>query len=229
VAGIATLFAGASYERLDGWKSLLWPVKPDGTDTPLLYTDRFHTDDGKAVLYPLEWKPPAEAPDSEFDLMLDNGRMLEHFQGNNQTGRGDRIDSLSPDWYVEISPELAAERGIEEGTRVRITSRRGSVTVPVLITDRVRGKVLFLPIHQGKPGINELTGEHHDPDVNTPAYKETAVKMTVLRDSPQRTALPRGNFRNGHRTPNDGVAVAVKWARDDYAPIDAPAPHPERF
>ncbi|SDB39493.1 formate dehydrogenase subunit alpha [Pseudomonas sp. NFACC13-1] len=229
VAGISTLFAGASYERLEGWKSLLWPVKPDGTDTPLLYTERFHTDDGKAVLYPLEWKAPAEVPDSEFDLMLDNGRMLEHFQGNNQTGRGARLDSLSPNWFVEISPELAAERGLVEGTQVRITSRRGSVVVPVVITDRMRGKVLFLPIHQGKPGINELTGEHHDPDVNTPAYKETAVKMTILKEPVQPSALPRGNFRNGRRTPNEGVAVAVKWARADYAPIDAPAPHPERF
>lgn len=229
VAGISTLFAGASYQRLEGWKSLLWPVKADGTDTPLLYTDRFHTDDGKAVLYPLEWKPPAEAADSEFDLMLNNGRMLEHFQGNNQTGKGDRIDSLSPDWFVEISPELANQRGIVDGTMVRLTSRRSSVSVPAIVTDRVSGNVLYLPIHQGKPGINELTGEHHDPDVNTPAYKELAVKLSVLSGKPQKSPLPRGNFRYGHRTPNDGVDVTVKWARDDYAPIDMQAPHPERF
>ena len=56
VAGIADIFAGVSYERLEGWKSLCWPVAADGTDTPLLYTDGFHTDDGKAVLHPLEWQ-----------------------------------------------------------------------------------------------------------------------------------------------------------------------------
>lgn len=55
------------------------------------------------------------------------------------------------------------------------------------------------------------------------------MKMTILREPAQPSALPHGNFRNGRRTPNEGVAVAVKWARADYAPIDAPAPHPERF
>nr|WVJ85645.1 molybdopterin dinucleotide binding domain-containing protein [Xanthomonas campestris pv. campestris] len=103
--------------------------------------------------------------------MLDNGRMLEQFQGMNQTGRGPRPWSLAPNWFVEVSPQLAAERGLQEGDWVKLGSRRGSLEVPVVITDRVAGNTLFLPIHQGKPGINLLTGEHHDPDVNTPAYK----------------------------------------------------------
>ncbi|WP_437269816.1 formate dehydrogenase subunit alpha [Stutzerimonas balearica] len=227
VAGIADLFAGVSYARLEGWKSLCWPVAADGQDTPLLYTDGFHTDDGKAVLYPLEWKAPAEGPDDTFDLMVDNGRMLEHFQGDNQTGQGLRMSSLSPHWFVEVSPELAAERGIGQGTWVRLTSRRGAVELPAVITERVAGKTLFVPIHQGKPGLNLLTGEHHDPDVNTPAYKETAVRLEVLQRPPLEAPLPPGNFRHGQRTPNAGVPVEVKWMRDDYVEPPAHEQHPE--
>jgi formate dehydrogenase major subunit len=229
VAGIATMFAGVSYDRLEGWQSLIWPMKPDGTDTPLLYTDRFHTDDGKAVLHLLEWKPPEEEADGEYDLIADNGRMLEQFQSTNQTGRGPRIWREAPNWFVEISPELAQRRGIENGAWVRLTSRRGSADMIALVTDRVRGNTLFLPIHQGKPGVNEMTGEHHDPDVNTPAYKELAVRIERLPRGNGGDPLPPNNCRNGKRTPAIGVDVTVKWARADYVPPPEDAPHPERF
>lgn len=227
VAGIAGIFRGVSYARLAGWQSLCWPVQADGRDTPLLYTERFHTDDGKAVLYPLAWQAPDEAADGEYDLMMDNGRLLEQFQGTNQTGRGRRLGAQAPGWFVEVSPELAAERGIEEGTWVRLSSRRGSVELRAVVTERVAGNTLFVPIHQGKPGVNLLTGEHHDPDVNTPAYKETAVRLEVLGQG--EPPLPADSFRHGERTPNAGVPVEVKWQRDDYRAPPAHEPHPERF
>ena len=228
-AGIAEMFAGVSYERLEGWRSQQWPVKPDGSDTPLLYTERFKSEDGRARLHPLEWKPPGEAPDPEYDLSLDNGRLLEHFQSMNQTGPGGRTLYESPNWFVEVSPDLARERNIEDGTWVRITSRRDSVEVQAVVTDRVRGKTLYLPIHHSKPGVNALTGEHHDPDVDTPAYKETAVRLEVLDRPKGASPLPRHNFRYGHRTPNAGPPVEEKWSRPDYQSPPAHQTHPERM
>ena len=229
VAGIAEIFRGVSYERLKGWNSQCWPVNEDGSDTPLLYTERFNTEDGKAVLYPLEWSPPQEDVDEDYPLMLDNGRMLEHFQATNQTGRNDGIDRMLPEWFVEISPELAQEHGIADGSVVRLSSRRDSVDVPVLVTDRVAGRVLFLPLHQGKPGLNLLTGEHHDPVVNTPAYKETAVRMTVLDPAPKGSPLPNSNFRFARRTPVSGVEVEVKWAQPNYVVPPAQQLDPEKL
>ena len=227
-ASISPMFAGVTYERLEGWKSLSWPVAADGTDTPLLYTDGFHTEDGKANLFPMEWKEPEEATDAEYDLSLDNGRILEQFQGANQTGRSQGIWDQAPHGFVEVSPELAAERGIKEGTWVRITSRRGSIDFPALITDRVAGKTLFMPIHFGKPGVNALTGEHNDPVVQTPAYKETAVKLEVL-DKRTEPPLPSTNYRFGRRTPNQGVAVEVKWMQEDYRLPPAQQTNPRKM
>ncbi len=48
VARLTPTFAGVTYERLEGYKSLAWPVAPDGTDTPLCYVDKFPFPDGKA-------------------------------------------------------------------------------------------------------------------------------------------------------------------------------------
>lgn len=228
VAGIAEMFAGVSYERLEGWKSLHWPVAKDGTDTPLLYTERFHTDDGKAVLYPLKWQPPAEAPDAEYDLIMNNGRMLEHFQSTNQTGQGPRIHSEVPHWFIEVGRDLAAERGIKDGDWLRVVSRRGAIKIQALVTDRVQGNELYLPIHHEKPSANRLTGDHHDPDVNTPAYKETAVRLEQLFEHGE-PPLRGSNFRYGHPTPRSGPEVERKWARDDYVEPPAEAPHPERI
>jgi formate dehydrogenase major subunit len=50
---------------------------------------------------------------------------------------------------------------------------------------------------------------------NTPAYKETSVKMNVLGETGEQP-LPRANSRFGHPTPQHGVEVERKWARADY-------------
>jgi formate dehydrogenase major subunit len=50
MASLTPLYAGVSYERLEGYKSLQWPVASDGSDQPLLYTTRFNFPDGKARL-----------------------------------------------------------------------------------------------------------------------------------------------------------------------------------
>lgn len=226
-AGIAKMFAGVSYERLEGWKSLHWPVNEDGTDTPLLYTDHFHFADGKAKLHPVQWAPPAEDADDIYDIVLNNGRLLEHFQSTNQTGRGPRIKHETPNWFVEISPELAAERGIEDGTWLRIVSRRAQVEVRATVTDRVSGKTMYLPIHHSKPGVNMLTGEHHDAEVDTPGYKELAVRIEKLPQPKGEPPLPYRNHRYGKRTPNLGPSAEQKWARPEYQEPPATIEHPE--
>ena len=112
---------------------------------------------------------------------------------------------------------------------MRLSSRRGTLDVPIVVTDRVQGNVLFISIHQGKPGINQLTGEHHDPAVNTPAYKEIAVQLQPLQRPAHPGPLPAHNFRHGKRTPINKVPVEEKWRRDDYDEPPAHEPHPERF
>ncbi|WP_110649887.1 formate dehydrogenase subunit alpha [Salinicola peritrichatus] len=227
-ASISPLFAGVSYERLAGWKSLLWPVDTEGNDTPYLYRNEFPLENGKAKLYPLEWQPPAEISDEQYPFMLDNGRMLEHFQSMNQTGQTEGTLKEVPDWFIEIGPDMAKEMNLEDGSWVRVSSRRGSLEVKVCVTDRVQGYTAFMPIHQGKPGLNLLTGEHHDPDVDTPAYKETAVKIEPLAREKGEPPLPHNNFRYGSRTPIDGVPVEVKWMQKDYRQPPEHQSHPER-
>ncbi len=215
IASLTPMFAGVNYKRLEGYKSLQWPVAANGRDEPLLYTKGFNFPDGKARLFPMAWIEPTEKPDAEFDLHLNNGRLLEHFHEGNMTYRIEGIREKTPDTFVEVSPQLAAERGITSGTWVQLISRYGQVRVRAQVTDRVRDRELFMPLNSVESPVNRLTSSHTDRATHTPAYKETAVRMKVLADRGE-APLPPGNSRFGHPTPQRGVEVERKWKRTDY-------------
>jgi formate dehydrogenase major subunit len=216
LASLSPLYEGVSYERLEGYKTLQWPVAPDGTDQPILYLDGFAFPDKKARLYPVTFHEPSERPDSDFDLFLNNGRILEHFHEGNMTYRINGIREETPERFLEISEELAKEREIESGRWVRVTSRHGSLVIKVLVTTRVYGKQVYLPHFSREGPINVLTGSQADLATNTPAFKETAVKIRVLPEQGTNPLKPL-NFRySGKPTPQPGVEVERKWKRKDY-------------
>jgi len=215
IASLTPMFAGVRYDRLEGYRSLQWPVAADGTDQPLLYTKEFFFPDGKARLFPISWVEPPEQPDSEYDLHLNNGRLLEHFHEGNLTYRTEGVREKTPDTFVEISPELARERGIQSGRWLQLISRYGKVRVRALVTDRVQGKELYMPMNSTESPVNRLTGSYTDPVTHTPAYKEVSVKIVVLPEVGV-NPLPRTNSRWGTPTPQRGVEVDRKWNRSDY-------------
>lgn len=247
IASLTPLFAGVSYARLEGYQSLQWPVAADGTDTPLLYLDGFHFNDGMARLHPLEFREPSDRPDAQYPLHVNNGRVLEHFHEGNLTLRSRGLADLVPDTYAEISRATAAEYGgVVSGDWVELTSRRGSITVRALLSDQVRDGELYVPMQAAE--INLLTSNETDPDAHTPAYKEIAVNLRRVdgpkeerggrrrgadrgrhgaRDGggkPTGTPLPRSNHRYGHPTPQHGVQVERKWERADYVFPTEPEP-----
>ncbi len=215
VARLTPLFAGVTYDRLEGYKSLQWPVAKDGTDTPLLFKDKFPFPDGKAMFHPVEYLNPSEEINLTYDLHLNNGRLLEHFEQGSMTYRSRGIREITPNTFLEVSPELAEERGITTGRHVQLTSPYGRLRVQVLVTDRVEGKQLYMPMNSIEEPVNKLTSSHTDRATHTPAFKELSVQMTILPEQGE-SPLPRSNFRYGHRTPQTGVEIERKWERADY-------------
>jgi len=215
IAPLTPLVAGVTYERLEGYKSLQWPVAEDGSDQPLLYTEQFKLPGGKATFFPVPWTEPTDQQNTEYDLHLNNGRLLEHFHEGNMTYQTEGIREKTPCTFVEFSPELATERGIQTGSWVQLVSRYGKVRAQVVITTRVQGKELYMPMNSVDEPVNRLTSSYTDRVTHTPAYKETSVQLNVLGelgDDP----LPRTNSRHGHPTPQNGVEVERKWKREDY-------------
>jgi formate dehydrogenase major subunit len=219
LAPLTPIMAGVTYERLRGYKSLHWPVAVDGSDEPLLYTRQFNMPGGKAKFFPLAWTEPSSQPDATYDLHLNNGRLLEHFHEGNLTYRTPGIREKVPSTFVEISPEMAAERGIASGSEVELTSRFGSLRVRALVTDRVKGNQLYMPMNSVTEPVNCLTSSCTDKVTSTPAYKEASVRMELI-EANGNSPLPRSNPRFGHPTPQSGVEVERKWKRSDYRQPD---------
>jgi formate dehydrogenase major subunit len=216
IAPLTPLMAGVTYERLEGYKSLQWPVAEDGTDQPLLYSTKFNFPDGKARLFPVPWSEPSNQQDAEYDLHLNNGRLLEHFHEGNMTYRSEGIKAKTPCTFVEVSPELATERGIQTGSWVQLTSPYGKVRAQAVVTARVQGKELYMPMNSVEEPVNRVTSSYTDKVTHTPAYKETSVHLAVLGEKGE-NPLPRTNSRFGHPTPQKGVEVERKWKRQDYS------------
>lgn len=220
IAKLAPIFAGVTYDRLEGFKSLLWPVKEDGTDSRYLYKDSFPFPDGKARFYPTTFIKPIET-DEEYNLYLVNGRMLEQFHWMHMTGKTPGIMYKVPETFLEVSPELARKLELKDGDAVMIRSKSGKLKTKVMITNRVSGDRVFLSIHDSKDmNVNLVTLDNKDPTAKTPAYKETPVKIEKIEScSVCEPPLPKWNPRNAERTPQIGVKVEEKWQRKDYIKV----------
>ncbi|WP_047153970.1 formate dehydrogenase subunit alpha [Aneurinibacillus tyrosinisolvens] len=218
MASLTPFFSQCNYDVLEGWNSFSWG-SPDGKDTPLLYTDGFNFPDKKARFALFDYVPPVEYP-AEFDLTLNNGRLLEQFHEGNLTGKSEGINKKLPQVFVEVSPELAKERGVENGSLVRLVSPYGSIKLAALITDRVRGMEVYVPMHSAshENAVNLLTGNGFDVVTNTPAYKQTKVRMEVISVKGA-IPLPKTNPRYKKRHPQNGVEANRKWNRPGYVSL----------
>ncbi|AVK97667.1 formate dehydrogenase subunit alpha [Lysinibacillus sphaericus] len=215
MASLSPLFSQANYDVLAGWGSFCWGSH-DGKDTPLLYEDGFNFPDKKARFALHDWVQPIEF-EAQYDCHINNGRMLEHFHEGNLTNKSKGIQSKVPEIFVEVSPQLAKERGIEDGALLRLVSPYGALKLNALVTDRVQGNELFLPMNSVSKdsAINFLTGPAADINTSTPAYKQTKVRVEVLK-AKGKTPLPRTNPRYKKRHPQNGVEVQRKWNRPGY-------------
>ncbi|MDU3265728.1 MAG: molybdopterin-dependent oxidoreductase, partial [Staphylococcus sp.] len=221
IARLTPSYSGVSYERLEGFNSLQWPVAPDGTDQPTLYLDGFNFDNKRAKLFELTFDNFFKE-DEVYDLHVNNGRVLEHFHEGNMTYQTEMIKYKMPHAFVEISPELAKDRDIHEGAEVKLISDTGEATLVATITDRVKGKEIYIPLNNdamsnGDIGaINKLTNSDVDYATHTPSYKRTHCRLEVITRKGKSPLNPT-NFRvDKHRHPQYSVQVQKKWKRKDY-------------
>ena len=200
IARLTPSYSGVSYERLEGFNSLQWPVAPDGTDQPTLYLDGFNFDNKRAKLFELTFDNFFKE-DEVYDLHVNNGRVLEHFHEGNMTYQTEMIKYKMPHAFVEISPELAKDRDIHEGAEVKLISDTGEATLVATITDRVKGKEIYIPLNNdamsnGDIGaINKLTNSDVDYATHTPSYKRTHCRLEVITRKGKSPLNPT-NFRN---------------------------------
>jgi anaerobic selenocysteine-containing dehydrogenase len=120
---------------------------------------------------------PPETPDADYPLMLTTGRSLYHFHTGTMTRRTSLLDREVPAPIVEINPEDARLMGIREGMKVKVETRRGSVTVEARLVNGLPKGNLFLPIHFSEAPANALTAQFLDPVSKIAELKVSAARL----------------------------------------------------
>jgi formate dehydrogenase alpha subunit len=179
VAALTPIYGGISHERLES-EDLHWPCPAkDHPGTLFLHAKKFSR--GKGKFHPVDWLPPAELTDEEYPFLLSTGRMLYHYHTATMTRRSEPLNRFAPDAYVEIHPEDLAELGGEDGCRLRVASRRGSIEIPARASPRVERKMVFIPFHYAESPANRLTNDALDPVSKIPEFKVAACKIEVVK------------------------------------------------
>jgi len=173
IAELVPIYGGISYERINV-AGIQWPCPDrDHAGTQYLHEEQFSCGQGNFV--PLQYKPSAESTDAEYPLIMTTGRSLYHFHTGTMTRKVDGLNAMHPEELVQINP--ADAKGIYDGDRISISSRRGKIEARAKVTDAVPPGVVFMTFHFAESNANVLTNRAYDPISEVPELKITAVKV----------------------------------------------------
>jgi formate dehydrogenase major subunit len=179
IVSLTPVFRGITYERLQH-EGIPWPCpEPDHPGIPIRFTEDFPRGKGKFV--PAEFAPAKELPDDEYPLVLNTGRLLQHWHTGTMTRRAKALDEIAPEARLEMTPADMTALGIADGEMVRVVSRRGEVTVRALRSDKPPLGSVFLPFHFKEAAANLLTIDALDPYGKIPEFKFCAVRVEKRR------------------------------------------------
>jgi formate dehydrogenase major subunit len=175
LAALSPNLAGLSYEKV-GETGELWPCPdPHEPGQSVIFIDSFPSGKGKFV--PAEFAPANELPDKDYPLVLNTGRVLEHWHTGTMTRRSKALSTISPEPVVEVHPEDLYALGLQDGEFVRVSSRRGTITLTARIGVRTQKGSVFIPFHFREAAANLLTNDALDPYGKIPEFKFCAVRI----------------------------------------------------
>ena len=180
IASVTPSFGGISHARLDseevGGKGLQWPCPTrDHPGTPIMHVGKFAR--GLGWFYPAEYVPSAELPDEEYPIILMTGRILYHYTTRAMTGKTPELMEIEGSSFIEMNEEDAAELGIKNGDRVRLTSRRGQIESTARVGTKVSKGESWMPFHFPDGNANWLTNAALDKYARIPEYKVCAIRI----------------------------------------------------
>ena len=182
---------GLSYALLEKYPQQ-WPFKEGQTQGQArLYEDGiFPTPDGRARFVNTAYKPVAEPRESRYPFSLTTGRLRDQWHGMSRTGTLGRLFGHVREPALQMNPQDMARRLLKEGDLVHVTSKRGSILVPVQASTELGLGQVFMAMHWGEEflsgvsatgqrlaGVNALTTSAFCPDSKQPEFKHAAVKV----------------------------------------------------
>jgi formate dehydrogenase major subunit len=173
----------------------------------------------------------AERGSDVFPYVMTTYRLTEHHTAGGMSRWVPYLSELQPEMFCEVSPELAAERGLENGGWATIISARAAIEARVLVTDRmaplrVQGRVVHqvgLPYHWGTSGYvtgdsaNDLFSIVLDPNVHIQEVKAATCDVRAGRrpQGPALLELVESYHRRAGITAQTGMDPSPAHAREE--------------
>jgi formate dehydrogenase major subunit len=204
------------------------PTHYEPQDSPVqnpLYPRQEHNPVRQVIRHPdTRYQPSGKEPGSDvFPYVATTYRLTEHHTAGGMSRWLPYLSELQPEFFCEVSPELAAERGLEHMGWATIVSARNAIEARVMVTRRmssltIQGRRLHqigLPYHWGPNGIstgdaaNELAHFSLDPNVHIQEVKALAVDIQPGRRprGPALRALVRSYLERAGITEETGTEV----------------------
>jgi len=135
------------------------------------------TNNQKANLFFVENKNLSEQTSQEYPFILLTGRTRDQWHTGTKTAQVDKLLKYKILEFIEIHPKDALTLGITEGEKVKVSSRRGSLTATVMFAELNRNTI-FIPLSHKE--VNYLTNDKLDPKSKEPDYNHSAVKIEKI-------------------------------------------------
>lgn len=170
-----------TWERLEKENSITYPCNDlNSKGEEIVFGEKFPTENGKGKFVTTKVTNPNEMPDNNFPMILTTGRQLEHWHTGAMTRKASNLNSLEPEPTASLSPKDILKNKIKPGDKIKVSTRRGNISLPVREDRGIPQGVIFIPFCYNEAAANLLTNPALDPYGKIPEFKYCAAKIEAL-------------------------------------------------
>ncbi|WP_244817078.1 nitrate reductase [Caballeronia sp. Lep1P3] len=189
VTGVHRIFhigglSGLDRAQYDAMEPVQWPLRArsERGTARLFEARRFSHADARARFIATVPRAPVNAPDADYPLVLNTGRVRDHWHTMTRTGRSAKLAAHISESFIDMHPQDALACGVREGELARITSRWGSMIARVQHGGGMPRGSVFVPIHwndqvASDARVGALVNPAVDPVSGEPEFKHTPVAV----------------------------------------------------
>ena len=182
-------WANITAAEYKNWEPAAWPMAEsrESARGPMFADGKFQHPDGKARFIALTPRLPENAPTQEFPLVLNTGRVRDHWHTMTRTGKSARLSAHVAEPYADINTADALRFAVAHWRAgARCDRSWGSIVVRVRTGADVPSGMVFSPIHWNRAfasdaRVGALTNPVVDPISGEPEFKHTPVPSSTSR------------------------------------------------
>jgi assimilatory nitrate reductase catalytic subunit len=166
------------------WEPAAWPMTQsrESARGPMFADGRYPYADGRARFVALTPRSPEHATTNDYPLVLNTGRVRDHWHTMTRTGKSARLSAHVAEPYIEIHAADAMRFAVRAGELAHVRSAWGSMVVRVRADGEVAPGSVFAPIHWNEAyssdaRVGALTNPVVDPVSGEPELKHTPVAI----------------------------------------------------